>query len=348
MRTLISAMAVLCAALLVVACGDEASNSSQELESYGQSATPVLATSEDPDVLAVDFEAGTNEARINEAIINENVDVEIPVRVSALAKEGEKLFILSGEGMMAQTGDFTATITDQPAVATISFNDRRWIATEGALITADGTVEVVPEFATSFTALAVYEGDLYAGTAGDGVWRLSNGALQPISDAMYVAALVGTDFGLFAATDEGLFSFKEDRWLRRRVGDSSTELATPTALYARYPYVYVGTDCGLLTFDGGRWQDFEVIAEVSALGWHNARLYIGCTDGTLATLDGTVMESVLSPKAGEITSILRFDKRLHVATDLGVFRLRHGRFEKIEWTEPAESEPKTEPIASLL
>jgi ligand-binding sensor domain-containing protein len=196
--------------------------------------------------------------------------------------------------------------------------------------------------------LAVYDGDLYAGTAGDGVWKLTNGVLEPISEAMYVAALVGTDFGLFVATDDGLFSFKEDRWLRRRLGDSSSELSTPAALYARYPYVYVGTDRGLLTYDGGRWQEFEMAAEVSALGWHNARLYIGAVDGTLATLEGTVMESVLSPESGEITSILRFGKRLHVATDEGVFRLRHGRFEEIEWTQPAESEPKTEPIASLL
>jgi hypothetical protein len=341
-------MAILCAALLVVACGDEASNSSSELETYGQSVTPAPATSEDPEILAVDFQAGANEAEVDEAIINEMMDVAIPTRVAALAKDGEKLFILSGEGMIARTGDFVATITDQPAVATISFNDQRWIATEGALITADGTVEIVPEFATSFTALAVYEGDLYAGTAGDGVWKLTNGALEPISDAMYVAALVGADFGLFAATDDGLFSFKEDHWLRRRVGDSSVELATPTALYARYPYLYVGTDHGLLTFDGGRWQEFAVAAEVSALGWHNARLYIGSVDGTLTTLEGSVMESAQSPEAGEITSILRFGKRLHVATDEGVFRLRHGRFEKIEWTQPAESEPKTEPIASLL
>ena len=64
------------------------------------------------------------------------MDLPIPVRVSALAKDGEKLFILSGSGMIARTGDFTATLTDQPAVATISFNDQRWIASEGALLTA--------------------------------------------------------------------------------------------------------------------------------------------------------------------------------------------------------------------
>ena len=82
--------------------------------------------------------------------------------------------------------------------------------------------------------------------------------------------------------------------------------------------------------------------------WHNARLYIGTDAGDLFTLEGTVLEPVANPAAGRINSILRFDGRLHVATESGVFRSRHGRFEQIEWDGPTESEPKTEPIASLL
>ena len=69
--------------------------------------------------------------------------------------------------------------------------------------------------------------------------------------------------------------------------------------------------------------------------------------GNVERLEGTVLETVVSPEAGAVRSILRFDRRLHVATDDGVFRYRHGHFEQIEVEETTELEPETEPIASL-
>ena len=101
---------------------------------------------------------------------------------------------------------------------------------------------------------------------------------------------------------------RNDRWFRRRLDDSSTDLQTPTALLYRYPYLYVGTESALLRYDGGRWDQFEIGVEVTALGWHNARLYIGTDDGSLLTLEGTVLETVVSPEAGAVRSILRFDR----------------------------------------
>ena len=111
--------------------------------------------------------------------------------------------------------------------------------------------------------------------------------------------------------------------------------------------MYVGTDAELLTYDGGEWTRYVFGQSVTALGWHNARLYIGTGDGGLLTLEGTVLEQVASPVAGNINSILRFQKRLHVSTDEGLFRYKHGRFEKIEFEESTQREPETEPIASL-
>ena len=180
------------------------------------------------------------------------------------------------------------------------------------------------------------------------MWRLVDGDFEAVSPAWNVVALAATDFGLFAATEEGLYSYRGDRWHRRSLGDSSDALALPTALYYRYPFLYVGTGNELLTYDGGRWEHFALGAGVSALGWHNARLYVGCDDGSLVTLEGTVLEQVIAPDSSPARAILRYDGRLYVATDQGLYRKRHGRFEPIELAEPTESEPETEPIASLL
>jgi ligand-binding sensor domain-containing protein len=233
-------------------------------------------------------------------------------------------------------------------VASLFTEQDYWVVQEGMLRTLDGSTQIVPDIACALSGATEHDGRLFIGSQGEGVWALMDGALMPVSPPWHVTALVSTDFGLFAATDEGLFTYRDDRWHRRRLSDSSTALALPAALYYRYPYLYVGTECELVRFDGGGWERFVIPEEVTALGWHNARLYVGSAEGFLYTLEGTVLEEVPSPAAGTVRALLRFDGRLHVGTDDGLYRYRHARFEKIAGARPTESEPETEPIASLL
>lgn len=336
---------LMCLALVAAGCGGGGGGDGQSMAEIDQ-AIPAVATpggeNQNPASLAaVDLDAVTSNPQ-------ESAYVSTPAGVNELLKQGDTLFLAGTSGLAAMTPTGVKVLVDEPVAASIIFADRLWLATEGALATSDGLVKIVPEFATAFTSLEVYEDQLYVGTAGNGVWKLEAGKLLPVSEDWRVRDLAATPSGLFAATDQGLFSFQNDRWQRRRFSDSSSVLDAPVVLYSRYPYLYVGTDTDLLRHDGGTWRQFGLTTGVSALGWHNARLYVGTPAGALFTLEGDVVEAAVSPEAGAIASILRFDGRLHVATDNGVFRLRHGRFEKIEWDKPAESEPQHEPIAFLL
>lgn len=332
-------------ALFAAGCGGGGDGQSS-VDVSSNEAVPAVATPESPDPAWVN--SGPADLDVVSRQGDESVYTATPAGIAKLLKLGDTLFLSGASGLVALTPTGTRVLADEPVVTSVIFADRLWLATEGALATVDGLVKIVPEFATAFTSLAVYGEELYAGTAGNGVWKLEAGKLVPISEDWQVRDLAATEFGLFAATDAGLFSYQDDRWHSRRLSDSSAALDVPTVLYSRYPYLYVGTGSDLISYDGGQWQQFGLNVPVSALGWHDARLYIGTSEGELLTLEGGVAGTVSSPEAGAIRSILRFDGRLHVAAEGGVFRQRHGRFDKVEWDESAESEPKHEPIAFLL
>jgi hypothetical protein len=343
MRTQV--VTLVCAALFAAGCGGGGSGDGQSGVANDQ-AVPATASTANPDPNLV----STAVQDLGAAGAAQGADLQkfSDTGVTRLLKQGDTLLLSGAAGLVAVTSAGPQVLVDEPIAASIFFGGRLWVATEGALATADGLVKIVPQFATPFTSLAVYDEDLYAGTAGNGVWKLASGELVPVSEDWQVKDLAATEFGLFAATDKGLFSYAGDRWHARRLDDTSTALSNPTVLYARYPYLYVGSGSNLLRYDGGKWETFGLDAQVSALGWHDAKLFIGTATGTLSELAEEAVTSVASPEAGAITSILRFDGRLHVVTAGGVFRLRHGRFEKIDWDEPAQSEPKHEPIAFLL
>lgn len=332
-------------ALVAAGCGGGGGGDSGKIASNPQ-AVPAVATPDnlDPEIVS----SGAHDVDAAGAQPAESVYTPSPAGVVELLKQGDTLWFAGSSGLLAMTPEGAKNLKDEPVSAAIYFASKLWIATEGALSTADGLVSIVPDFATAFTSLEVFGDELYAGTDGDGVWKLEEGRLVPVSSDWYVRDLVATESALFAATDKGLFSYQDDRWRSRKLDDTSTALASPTVLYSRFPYLYVGTETDLLRFDGGNWQEFGLATNVTALGWHDAKLYVGTKAGALFAFDGTSPVTVPTPEAGAITSILRFDGRLHVATDGGVFRLRHGRFEKIDWDDPAKSEPKHEPIAFLL
>ena len=341
------AVAVTLASLLLVAagCGGGGGGDSGKIASNPQ-AVPAVATPDnlDPEIVS----SGAHDVDRTGKQPAESVYTPSPAGVVELLKQGDTLWFAGSSGLVAKTPQGAQSLKDEPVSAAIYFGDRLWIATEGALSTADGLVSIVPEFATAFTSLAVFGDELYAGTDGNGVWKLEAGALVPVSKDWQVKDLAATETALFAATDEGLFSYQDDRWRARKLDDTSTALAQPTVLLARHPYLYVGTESDLFRFNGGRWEQFGLTTGVSALGWYGLALYVGMKDGALFSFEGKVPVTVPSPDAGAITAILRFDDRLHVATEGGVYRLRHGRFEKIDLEVPVESEPKHEPIAFLL
>jgi hypothetical protein len=331
--------------LFAAGCGG-GGDGQTSVESRDDHAVLAVATPESPDPALVNSATEDLDAVSRQS--GESVYVATPAGVTRLLKQGDTLLLAGSSGLCAVTPTGTQVLKDEPIAASVFFADRLWLATEGALATHDGLVKIVPEFATAFTSLAVYGDELYVGTAGNGVWKLEAGKLIPISEDWQVNDLAATNFGLFAATENGLFSYQNDRWHARKLNDTSSALDAPTVLYSRFPYLYVGTGNGLARYDGGKWEEFGLNEPVTALGWHDARLFIGTAAGALLALEGAAAQKVTSPEAGAITSILRFDGRLHVAADGGVFRLRHGRFEKIEWDGPAKSEPKHEPIAFLL
>lgn len=334
-----------CLTVVAAGCGGGGGGDSGKIAANPQ-AVPAVATPDNlnPEIMS----SGVQDPEVAGRQPAESVYTPSPAGVVELLKQGDTLWFAGSSGLVAMTPAGAQSLKDEPVSAAIYFANRLWIATEGGLSTADGIVSIVPEFATAFTSLAVFADELYAGTDGNGVWKLAEGRLVPVSEDWQVKDLAATETALFAATDKGLFSYQDDRWRARKLDDTSAALVRPTVLFARHPYLYVGTESDLLRFDGGRWEQFGLTAGVSALGWSGLALYVGMKDGALFSFEGKLPMTVPSPAAGAIASILRYDGRLHVATEGGVYRLRHGRFEKIDLGVPAESEPKHEPIAFLL
>jgi len=340
MKTFVSAIIVLCFAAIVIGCSDKAEESlvpsvvtNYEAPVTNAAAVPEAALAAEP---AEEASPGLDE-----------VAPESETAVTCMAKAGDVLYVGGPAGVTAITDGKPERIIEGETVALLAAGDNLWVVQPGMLRTANGATQIVPEFAARLSSAAATDLAIFVGTAGEGVFKLTDGCLEPSSPEWDVIALVSTDFGLFAATTDGLFSFDGDKWHRRTAVDTES---APTALFYRYPYLYVGGDNQLLRYDGGRWEQFglENGMVVSALGWHNARLYIGGDDGSLATLEDTVLQPVPDPAAGAVHALLRFDGRLHVGTESGLMQQRFERFQKVELEEPVKSEPETEPIASLL
>jgi len=342
MKTFVSASLALCFAAIVIGCsGDAEDNRIQSIAT--SNGDPVAVAAARPDVpipAQPDDEASqtTGEAAAESASQH---------AVTCLAKAGDVLYVGGAAGVTALTEGKPERVVEGETVALLAAGGKLWVVQAGMLSTLDGATQIVPEFVARLTSAAATDLSLFVGSAGEGVFKLADSCLEPASPDWDVIALAATDFGLFAATTEGLFSFDGERWHRRTPVDSQS---APTALHYRYPYLYVGGDNQLLRYDGGRWEQFglENGMVVSALGWHDARLYIGGDDGSLATLEGALLEPVPDPGAGPVHALLRFDGRLHLATEAGLLQQRYGRFIEIELEEPVKHEPETEPIASLL
>jgi hypothetical protein len=341
MKTFVSAGLALCFAAIVIGCSEKAE----------ENLVPSVVTNYEAPVktAAAEVPEGTLAAKpAEEASPNlDEVAPESETAVTCMAKAGDVLYVGGAAGVTALTDGKPERVVEGESVALLAAGDKLWVVQAGMLSTLDGATQIVPEFAARLTSAAATDLGLFVGSAGEGVFKLADSCLEPASPDWDVIALAATDFGLFAATTDGLFSFDGERWHRRTPVDSQS---APTALFYRYPYLYVGGDNQLLRYDGGRWEQFglENGMVVSALGWHDARLYIGGDDGSLATLEGNLLQPVPDPGAGPVHALLRSDGRLHLATEAGLLQQRYGRFIEIELEEPVKHEPETEPIASLL
>lgn len=345
MKTLVSVLAAISAGALLVACNSDQSNKESNDQMSRLDTSPAVVTETET---------------VPEPMLASAPEVELPGEPeakrarsvtfstgAALSKHEGTMYVATTDGLYASAGKSAECVLTDNTVASLVYGEQHWVLQDDLLRSLDGSIQISPDFGSALTALAGHKGELFVGTSGEGVWQRVNGTLEPVSTDWNVVSLTATDFGLFAATTDGLFSYDGERWHRRSLNDSSSALDKVTSLFYRYPFLYVGTDSELLTYDGGEWTGFVFGSAVTAMGWHNARLYVGTGDGGLLTLEGTVLEQVVSPEAGNITSILRFDKRLHVVTGDGLFRYRHGRFEKIDLEVSTQREPETEPIASL-
>ena len=142
-----AAVLTLTMALIAAGCGGSGGGDSGKIASNPQ-AVPAVATPEnfDPEVVS----SGTSEEATGMQPA-ESVYTPSPAGVVELLKQGDTLWFAGSSGLVALTPAGAQSLKDEPVSAAIYFADRLWIATEGALSTADGLVSIVPEFATAFT-----------------------------------------------------------------------------------------------------------------------------------------------------------------------------------------------------
>ena len=191
--------------------------------------------------------------------------------------------------------------------ATAVLAGTRYLATSGGLVQLDPGGEVRRRYTTldglpdnDLTALAVFQGRLFIGTATHGLVAFDGTAFTGYSfvkpKAGAVRALAATESRLLIGTlDGGLFEYDGERFSRRLNSATGADFKQVTAVMPVAARIYIGTqDLGLYI-------------------WQEARLeHIGVSDGlpsphvtAIAALDGSLSS------IGEVA----------VATDFGVIAL---------------------------
>lgn len=153
---------------------------------------------------------------------------------------------------------FSLYLDASDARAVASFGDAGYLATSGGLIALDQggnvhrrytTLDGLPE--NDLTALAVFRGRLFAGTANSGLVAFDGQSftgyrfIQP--RAVHISVLVSSESELLIGTlDGGLFEYNGERFTRRFNSTAGADFSRVTALLPFESRLYIGTqDQGL-------------------------------------------------------------------------------------------------------
>jgi ligand-binding sensor domain-containing protein len=225
-------------------------NPLSRLRAYSRQTLAILALSGIASAVLLIFFA----SRINNSITAEKesqsaadaIEVE-ETRLSATASDGRALYI---------------NAADARAVA--RFNGSLFLATSGGLIELDPAGGVKRRYTTldglpdnDLTALAVFSGRLFVGTATRGLVSFDGNRLTGFAfkkpKAGRVSALVSTDSELLIGTlDGGLFEYDGERFTRRFNSATGADFSRVTAILPLRSRLYVGTqDRGLYIWREG-------------------------------------------------------------------------------------------------
>ncbi|HWP41605.1 MAG TPA: hypothetical protein VNO14_00120, partial [Blastocatellia bacterium] len=142
--------------------------------------------------------------------------------------------------------------------AVAEFEGDTYLATSGGLVALDASRRVERRYTTldglsdnDLTALAVFRGRLYIGTASAGLMAFDGDSFTGYRfekpEATRVSALVSTDSELLIGTlDGGLFEYDGERFSRRFNSATGADFSRVTALMPKDSRLYIGTqDQGL-------------------------------------------------------------------------------------------------------
>jgi len=192
----------------------------------------------------------------------------------------------------------------------------------------------------TFTAAALdNEGEVLLAGLGDRAFRYSHGKLETVLNADQTP---GTVISMGVTRDRRIWLGTRDNGLFRvhdgsvsKIGGESDDLKINVMLPAINGGLWIGTDHGLLFWDGIGMTNFDLPSATGQLQVlamakdHNANVWIGTDHGLIRIgLSGAVSVDQLSPKPGnEVTAIYEDrDGSLWFGGSQGIERLRDGMF----------------------
>ncbi len=214
----------------------------------------------------------------------------------------------------------------------IRFAGLYYATTPGGLVVLDErgqiaahhtTLDGLPEY--DLTALATFQEQLYIGTAGQGLVSYDGRTfrqhqfIQP--KVGHVSALVTTDDRLLIGMlDGGLFEYDGNQFRHSMSAGDGIGPQRITAVWSRYPEIYVGTFAeGLWIWREGRW---DQLTTKDGLPSNRVTALVEDPDGIVVGTDLGIVrlnQNQMTPMAelGNVTSLIRFQERTYAGLFTG-------------------------------
>lgn len=223
------------------------------------------------------------------------IDTETPV--GAIADLGDKI-VLGGDNLYTLEGDF--------------------LSDSGCQLKLDGPI----------TVLYRHKMNLMIGTTG-GLYELSTAGIRPLASDIYVSALVSEGNALWVGTaGQGLYRWDGVSFRKRYLKRDSTLFDHVTALDYSHNHLYLGTDRGFYTHDGGSWKPYnladglpsETITAINADDWV---VKIGTTRGAV-TFFNNEFKPIPHLTGLAVNRFLTRDNKMLAATAQGGLIMKSG------------------------
>lgn len=217
--------------------------------------------------------------------------------IGMIVKDAKVYALIPGGVLISdlEAGQNRVILSDEPLNAIIDLGEKILVGGNN-LYTVNGDLIEEKDFELNLpgeiTVMESYGRALLIGT-DEGFYEASINGVRELAASVCVTALAVDNNGVWVGTaGEGLFYLSDNKFHKRYLRRDSTLFDNVTALEFNHDHLYLGTDRGFYIYDGGSWQPYdladglpsEVITSINADEWV---IRIGTARGPVTFFDNT-------------------------------------------------------------